>query len=314
MSLPKAVQEAEQKAEAMYQHMYNPQEGNADADPAASQETEPADEPAANAGIEVPDSGGNENGSHEESAPTTGSVDGDSWENRYRVLSGKYSAEVPALAAERRELRHKVQELEAKIEKLATAPAPERLVKDEEIQEYGENLIDVIRRAAREEVASKDAEIADLRNRLEGFDQSNQKRVVTDYYQRLGELVPDWLAVNDNKNFHKWLSGRDDLTGQERQELLDAAHASQDPARVAAFFNAWKRATESMVARANQSLESQVTPDASVHDTPPPGKRAWTRQQVADFYSAYRRGEIPDDQALAIESDIQMASAEGRIR
>lgn len=306
MSLPKAVLEAEAKAEEMYQQAYL-QESQVE----APQEPEQIDEvPVVTQGIEVPES----DGFQEESAPNTGSVDDDSWKNRYAVLNGKYSAEVPALAADKRELKHKVVQLEKELDRLKNQPVQERLVKDEEVQEYGENLIDLMRRAAREELAAKDSEINDLRSRLENFEQSSQKRVVVDYYQRLGELVPDYVAINDDKGFHKWLSEYDELTGQERQQLLDVAHQSQDPVRVSAFFNAWKRANKAMVAKANQSLESQVSPESSVHDAPPPGKRVWTRGQVNEFYASYRRGEIPDDKALAIESEIQMASVEGRIR
>jgi hypothetical protein len=49
-------------------------------------------------------------------------------------------------------------------------------------------------------------------------------------------------------------------------------------------------------------------------DAPPPGKRIWTRGQIADFYAQVRRGEMSDDKALAIESEIQLASVEGRVR
>ena len=171
-----------------------------------------------------------------------------------------------------------------------------------------------MRRAAREEVAAKDAQISELVARLESFEHQNQKHTVVDFYTRLGQLVPDWVAVNENKSFHKWLAERDDLTGLERQEMLTQAEAEKSPERVSAFFNAFKKQTQSAVAQASQRLETQVAPSAMSSDGPPPGKRIWTRSQIADFYGQVRRGELSDEKAVAIESEIQSASLEGRVR
>jgi hypothetical protein len=319
MALPRAVQAADQKADELYQQMYSSQEGEqSDEQPSESQSAD-ADEQSGDTaeaqGIEVPQSVQQDQvGSNEESSENKSQGGDDSWENRYKILSGKYSAEVPTLAAEKRELRHKLQQLEKELDNLKNAPQQERLVKDEEIAEYGENLVDLIRRAAREEVASKDATIDELKAKLDAFEHHNQKTVVVDFYQRLGQLVPDWVAVNENKNFHKWLAERDELTGQERQEMLSTAEADKNPERVAAFFNSWKKQTQNMVAQASTKLETQVAPSSMSGDAPPPGKRIWTRGQIADFYAQVRRGEMSDDKALAIESEIQLASVEGRVR
>lgn len=319
MALPRAVEAADQKAEELIQSMYRqqgeqPTEAPSESPAETSAEID-SEEPSAEAqGIEVPESVHQQSVSSQEETAEGEKPVNDPWENKYKVLAGKYSAEVPALAAERRELRHKLQQLEKELETLKNAPTPERLVKDEEIAEYGENLVDLIRRAAREEVASKDQEIEFLKSKLEAFEHQTQKNTVVDFYQRLGQLVPDWVAVNENKSFHKWLAQRDELTGLERQDMLQQAEADKDPERVAAFFNAWKKQTTNAVATANQQLASQVSPNAVVSDGPPPGKRLWTRAQVTEFYRQVRQGEISDEKALAIESEIQLASIEGRIR
>lgn len=317
MALPKAVEAAEAKAEELYQSMYRQPDETQSEQPSepAPVEEQTSEEPTALQGIEVPESVQQQSvGSNDEPQENKSSDGDDTWENRYKILSGKYSAEVPQMAAERRELRHKLQQLEKELEILKNAPKPERLVKDEEIAEYGEPLVDLMRRAAREEVAAKDAQISELVARLESFEHQNQKHTVVDFYTRLGQLVPDWVAVNENKSFHKWLAERDDLTGLERQEMLTQAEAEKSPERVSAFFNAFKKQTQSAVAQASQRLETQVAPSAMSSDGPPPGKRIWTRSQIADFYGQVRRGELSEEKAVAIESEIQSASLEGRVR
>jgi len=179
MALPKAVEAAEAKAEELIQSMYrqnndaqteSPREDSVEG---ATSATDPSIEESATetqSGITVPESVHQQQTSSNEEASDSDQSANDPWENKYKVLAGKYSAEVPQLAAERRELRHKVQQLEKELERAKNAPTPERLVKDEEIAEYGENLVDLIRRAAREEVASKDAEIETLRAKLDSFE------------------------------------------------------------------------------------------------------------------------------------------------
>lgn len=320
MALPKAVEAAEAKAEELIQAMYR-QEAPAETEqeqpsesPAETSAEIDTEEPAEAQGIEVPESVHQQPVSSDGEDSDVGQGADDPWENKYKVLAGKYSAEVPTLAAEKRELRHKVQQLEKELENLKQAPSRERLVKDEEVAEYGENLVDLIRRAAREEVQSKDQEIEFLKSKLEQFEHQTQKNNTVDFYSRLGALVPDWVAVNENKSFHKWLAQRDELTGIERQEMLVQAEAERSPERVAAFFNAFKRQTSSAMVQANDRLASQVSPAAEVSDGPPPGKRVWTRAQISSFYQQVRTGEISDAEALAIEKEIQTASLEGRVR
>jgi len=145
MALPQAVLAAEAKADELYAQMYSSKEEStgeqltsSEPDQEAPVDLDPA--PSQRAGL--PDDQ-ERVGSQEESPAIESGVDEDSWENRYKILTGKYSAEVPALAAEKRELRYKLNQLEKELERIKSQPAPERLVKDEEIQEYGESLVDL---------------------------------------------------------------------------------------------------------------------------------------------------------------------------
>lgn len=313
MPLPKAVAEQEAKADSLYQEVYQqPQNTESEPEPEVDLDPPQDQEPEAVESIEPEPEAETE----PQPEPTDSQPDqGDPWEHRYKVLSGKYNSEVPRLAADNRELKSTLKRLESEVESLRKgATRRESLLKPEEIEEYGENFIDVVRRAAREEIASKDQEIGELKAQIEALSNKTTKTVEIDFYEALGQKVPDWVAINDDKNFHKWLEGIDDLTGRQRQALLSDAEAERDATRVANFFNAFKKANKTWAATATQSLASQVVPEQSKKVSSPPAKKIWTRGEINQFYADYRRGAIDDKRALALEADIQAALVEGRVR
>lgn len=241
--------------------------------------------------------------------------DEDTWEHRYKVLSGKYGKEVPRYAAELREKEAKLAAYEAELKKLKEAPAKkkESLVKPEEVEQYGEEFLDVVKRAAREIVAEKDDEIEMLRSELNVIKENTSKSIEVDFYGQLADKVNDWVAINEDPNFHRWLAEPDELTGIERQQLLQDAEQKRDAKRAINFFNAWKKQATQRVADSNRSLESQVVPASASGDSPPESKRMWRRSEIDQFYAAVRQGRISDAEASRLEADIDAAMHEGRI-
>ena len=238
----------------------------------------------------------------------------ESWEHRFKVLQGKYNAEVPRFAHENKDLKGRLQSLEEQLDEMKNAKPAELLVKPEEIEQYGEGLIDVARRVAREELASKDAQIAKLRSEIDSV-KSVQSHVVQDnFFKSLTEMVPDWEALNADTNFLNWLDGVDDLTGETRQALLGKAEQQRDPVRAAKFFNTFKKTSQSWAAQSAASLEQQIVPSTNQAPSTPQAKKIWTRAEITIFYDRVRRGTITDADAVAIEADIASASVEGRIR
>jgi hypothetical protein len=238
----------------------------------------------------------------------------ESWEHRFKVLQGKYNAEVPRFAHENKDLKGRLQSLEEQLDEMKNAKPAELLVKPEEIEQYGEGLIDVARRVAREELASKDAQIAKLRSEIDSV-KSVQSNVVQDnFFKSLTEMVPDWEALNADTNFLNWLDGVDDLTGETRQSLLGRAEQQRDPVRAAKFFNTFKKTSQSWAAQSAASMEQQIVPPTNQAPSTPQSKKIWTRAEITIFYDRVRRGSISDADAVAIEADISSAAVEGRIR
>jgi len=246
-----------------------------------------------------------------------GQADGDEkWEARFKTLSGKYNAEVPRLHAAIKERDAKLNSLTEEVEALKaklTSPS-EKLVKPEEVAEFGEPLVDLIRRAAREEVQGKDAEIAELRRKLEQVSGTATANVEVSFYDRLAMAVPDWQSINDDPEFHAWLGEVDELTGFQRQEILSQAEEKRDADRVARFFKAFKKVHQDKSAASTASLEAQVAPEPTRTPEAPKGKKLWTRAEIAAFYAADRRGEYTEEQSAAIDSEIQLAIRENRVR
>lgn len=120
----------------------------------------------------------------------------------------------------------------------------QRLVTDKERQEYGEDLVDVMGRRAREAV---DPELAGLRNEISRLNQQmngmnitrqNEKR--GNVYDELKKEVPDWDQINENPEFLRWLDGFAPYTGATKKSLLKSAMDRNQSDLVIDFFKDFK--------------------------------------------------------------------------
>ena len=316
MALPRKVQEAEEAANRLMEQVYAPQQPEApQADPVKPKEqaapAEAKQEAPAPKAIEAPAPS-----APEAPKPATPAVDpnDETWEHRFKTLTGKYSSEVPRLAAELRELKGKLDQRERELEEMKKAPEITKMIKPEDIEEYGQPFIDLVQRAAQDVVSKKDAEIAKLQSKIDQIENRTTANAEADFYSKLADSVPDWLTVNENSDFHSWLSEPDELTGAERQLLLQDAEAKRDHKRVARFFLRWKETQSERASGASQSLSSQVSPSVATSQDVPPPKRIWTGPELDRFYQLVKQGRIGADEAAALEADINAALVEGRIR
>ena len=278
-----------------------------------------------------------------EEQPAGAAPESDAWEKRYNILKGKYDAEVPRQARQIKELKGELADMRGLLAKLneqkpaASTDAPKpvnstRLLKQQEIDDYGEELIGVIHRGAQEafnpEIAALKEEISQLKSQLGGVSQtlhSSQRDTVLDILTR---EVPDWKTLNEDELFLSWLDQVETFSGEPRQALLDRAFKSGDAARVVAFFKGYLNENAALqpppkdepppARNTSVKLDGMVAPGKpkGASDSAQKGeKRMWTQKQIADFYQAVNKGKYrnqPDKQA-AIERDIVAAAREGRI-
>ncbi len=249
----------------------------------------------------------------------------DTAEHRYRVLQGKYNAEVPKLIRELREAKSTIgdqqqritntESLLASLQHVRTAPVePEAPVVDapvitpEETAQFGPDLEDYIERvAARRIMPEIDARLAPVSDRVTGVEQSaslaahdvavsERDKVML----ALAKAVPDWETQNENEDFLKWLNENDPYAGVPRGQLLTHAFQAHDSVRVIAFFRGFQ--TENAVVAPEPPvtpLEPPVEPQQKLDDLVAPGtpktgttsapnesgKRVWTQQEISTFFA-----------------------------
>lgn len=307
-NVPRAVLEAEERANKLQEELIASKQ-----QAASGEQPKPADAssetPPANPQGQSSETPATPNDSQPNSAPQQD----DSWEHRFKVLQGKYNSEVPRFATENKELKAHLESLQVEVEKLKAEP-PKPLVSQQEVDEYGEGLIDVARRIAREELAAKEAEIETLKRQVANISDVTANTAKNDFFKSLAAISPDWKQINEDPKFLAWLDEVDDFTGESRQSLLSKAEQARDAARVAKFFTLFQKTSSSWAANSANALEQQIVPPTNKAPDTPPSKRVWTRGEISQFYDRMRRGEVSDADAIAIEADITSASIEGRIR
>lgn len=315
MALPRAVIEANERADALIaqrNQQGTPPAAAPAAAPQAPQQQAPA-EPAATQEATPPAA---------PAAPAQTPAFESTWEQRFKVLDGKYRAEVPRLHSEIKDLKASVTTLQEQLAAAKQTPAPRADFTAEEREQFGDELLNVVARVAAAQApaapAAAQVDLAPVTDRMQKLERFVAETAEDGFFRKLGERVKHWEAQNTDAGFVKWLSEVDPLTGRVRQDLFNEAYDALNVDRITAFFTAYPY--QSPVARTESSvpsLDSQVAPDVSRASPPtPPGQKIWTRAEVQAYYNDVRRGVYaanPDEQAR-IEQDIFAAQREKRIR
>lgn len=272
----------------------------------------------------------------------TGTKDDElTYEQRWRSLQGMYNADTTRLRSENNQLNQRVSQLEQLISSLgapqqAQTPAQAaaaKLITDQDVEDYGDS-IDIMRKAAREELSSRDRELAELRqmvlqmqtNVVPKVDSVVQRQALTaenQFWSELSAEVPDWREVNADQNFQSWLLEVDPLSGNNRQVYLDAAQGQLDSRRVAGFFKTWQSMNSGSVAQQTRNaaatqLERQIAPGrgrSSTSATTGSNDKTYSRADVAAFFDDVRKGVYrgKEQERDRIERDIFAAQRDGRI-
>lgn len=330
-ALPKAVQAAIAKSNVIVDQLYKdgkfvgvqpepaaggePAPAAASAEPAAAQPAAPAAAPAAPAAAQP-------------AAAAAAPVD---WEQRYKVLQGKYNAEVPRLTQQLQDMQRQMNGLQGLLGSLRqpaapaapAAPAPPP-VTDAEIKEFGPDLYDFVKRVARGEQAAIlpeiDKRVAPVVQKVDAASaaaqNANQQAAAAQrraMFDLLKQQVPNWEALNDDPGFLAWLDQRDPYTGEVRGKLLERAEAVNDGPRVVAFFVGYQRenatvapatpaaaaaapAAPAASAASQPTLETMVAPGAArpgaARAPDGSGKRVWTRAEIGKFYADAAQGKF----------------------
>lgn len=252
--------------------------------------------------------------------------DVDYWRSRANALHGLNQQQ----AAEMHDLKQRLTQLASEVSEMRTSEQrkAEAEEADNDAEVFGEDLIEAVdRRAERmakhlvaEQTAQMQAYIKQLEARLSNVDQHVATSSQESFLTKLGQLVPDYKAVNVDNGFLAWLREADPVYGVARQAALDAAAQSLDADRVAAVFNAYKALTGKQISQqqrqqTRQELERQVAPTKSgTSPTPAPAGKIWSREEFERAYDPRNIREFGKDRAEQLVAEAEAALAEGRVR
>jgi hypothetical protein len=224
-------------------------------------------------------------------------------------------------------------------------PPPPTYITEQDVANYGNDLIDFTKRAAAQVVAPQ---LQQMHQQNEEMRQRLAQEARHNLDQRVELAVPNYREIDRNPRWHNWLLSIDLLSGRVRQQLLNEAIAAADAPRVISFFRGFlqdEQATghepsaspllsQAMPPR-DQSVLSQAAPPrepaiplaslaapgrarpASGGDAfMQPDKPIYTRANLRDLYTAHRKGAYVGREAewARIDADIIAAGREGRIR
>jgi hypothetical protein len=225
-----------------------------------------------------------------------------------------------------------------------TAETKPSKLTQQQIEEFGQETIDMMRSVANEEAAAAtqyarklEEELRTLKNMLSTQVQpqvqhlatSHQQATEARFFAELDQLVPSWSAINDNPAFHDWLMDQDPFSGHTRDAMLKAAASSFDSRRAANFFSTFLAMVsagqqggqqggqpDNRVNARQKELENAITPGkARSGGQQAPEKPTFTRAQTEDFFrdarnGAYRNKPEEKDRKYA---EIMLAFQEGRV-
>ena len=257
------------------------------------------------------------------------------WEARYKVLQGKYNAEVPVLHKRNRDLegalQQAYQEIDALQKQLTAAPAKKETTQsndkpstdgtdwasvfsEKELADYPPEFFTVVDRLARfraEQMVK--AEIAPLKQTTEQLSRHTAESAQETFHRELLGYIPDLNTLNSDPNFIAYLNNTDPRTGTTLHQLLLAAYQQRDTARVKFFFDEYRQlmtpaAKPAAQAAPVQSMTDQVAPGRNRAPAPPvdDGIKVYTPAEVSKFYADKRAGKYKGREAEAdrIERDI----------
>lgn len=263
------------------------------------------------------------------------------WARRYNSMRGRYEALLRTNGAMEEQMRQLGSELVRTQAMVQAPPAPAQqqpqshnnLITDEDRSNYGDELLDLTRRAALAAVAPELQQLRADNQRLTQQVSTTSKR---ELFSALDVAIPNWRVINKSVQFKSWLALPNIYTQQARGKMLnEAVNGAQAPRVIALFkdFLAEANATGQTVPAAQIEQQAQAAPrepalnletlaapgrarPASGDSQVPVEKPIYTRAQISKFYDDKRRGFYAgrDAEVTAFEADLTAAQREGRIR
>lgn len=331
--VPAAIRAAAARSEALHKNAYQTEEPK---EPAKPQEPNgQTEEP------KVPEAPKTPEKATEPKTPEPNSAE--DWENRYKAMKGRNDRneqELGTLARDLANLREELNRVKAAPAQVQqpTADLTFKKITDEERASFGEDFIDVAKRAAAEafmpEIERLKKQVTELGGTVESVARTTHDTQTLTMNEKLDRDLPTWREINRSPKFLAWAALRDPYSGATRIEMMRAAHAAGDAHRVLNFFKGFlsDEATTAPVQEPTSDLLKKEPTKVPLENLAAPGrakasastppvsdpdeKEIITRAQVTEFYKLLNSGHYRGREAEAkgLEERIFAANRDGRIR
>jgi len=256
----------------------------------------------------------------------------DEFKQKYNTLRGKYDAEVPRLHHQVKQLTDELsafrKEMTAKNEAPTKPKEKVSLVTDADREEFGEDLLNVQRKVAKEvsqeyeeRFEQQEKVIKALQEKIAGTDKQVGE---VGFSQKLINLVPDFAQVDNDERWVAWLNEHDPMLRAPRRVQAQAAFDSGDAEAIADYVNLWKSTLAETSSEAEKpvrqtELEKQVAPNRSANSVKTPTNQNGKFYSAKDMDNAWvkvrtlnTRGKYDD--AAKLEAELTAAYMENRVR
>jgi hypothetical protein len=270
-------------------------------------------------------------------AATPAPADNDeTWREKYEAQLGR----VRHLTGQNKELGDRIGTLETLMETMQPSkPVPRdnvpaaKLITPQEEEDFGSEMIDVMRRAAKEVATPLLEEIAQLRSQVGNTSAAVTRTTRQSMLNTMAEAMPEWKDINVMDEFHAWLALPDPFSGVTRKTLLQTAYDKNETSRVLAFFRSFVSELAATTPATDQqtpvptaekpkpsrtTLQQLAAPGrartaASV--TPPADKPIIRTSDINALYAAKRKGlyDGREQEFAQYERELEEAMREGRV-
>lgn len=309
--LPKSIQKAAEAAQKLYDETYN------------NKPEEEIKETGEN--IPTPEPESQEPPKEPESTPETlveEKPQESAWEHKYRVLEGKYRAEVPRLHAENKELtqslnalRSEFQSLRDELNQAKQVSQKKEPVSDDFLATYfSEEDSGKLAKYIQDQInAGVEARLADVRNEVGTVKEVAARTAQEAFWQAVLTTFPDYNELRENPALSDWLGVRHDFSDVTRYDLLLDSANRLNAKRFIEILGAFK---QSQQPKPKADLTTKVAPQQSVSSSVQKQEpKRYTEQEYSSAMDRVRKLQLNRryEEAAAIKKELDKAFSDGRV-
>lgn len=256
------------------------------------------------------------------------------WRQRFDTLAGKFDAEVPRLHQQIRDQAERLAALSAQIEQPAAAPAAGSPATQQDIDSFGEDLVDFVRRMAQEAIAAERAQLEKrfgaVAQQVEQVQTHVVKSELSSFWREVIDLVPEWPAIDASPQWIAWLDTAPDYTEVTYRQLASQAIEKGKPDKIAKLVETWRKESGQVAypggngaqppapapnpMPAQPSLSSQVAPSTVKSGSAPVSRKILTRADYEAMYDVRNVQRYGEKEAARLIAEADAAVAEGRVQ